>query len=131
MTDPSAPLRDESPTLHRILAIDDEIAALDRVQPKSRYLWYGTALLAGFLIWAITLVAADTSMSEPLLRVILAVTVPSVIFGVQIARNRRQRHRLELEMDELAKAPASAHGRPGLLSGSADAGGPTRTEEQD
>jgi hypothetical protein len=109
---------DQSPTLRRILAIDDEIAALDRVQPRSRYLLYGSALLAAVLLWGVTLVAAGSSAAEPLLRVILFVTVPGAVFAGQIARNRYRRHRLELELDELTGEPGpygrnEARGREG------------------
>ena len=110
IVDHGAPLFDESPTAHRILAIDDEIAALDRVRPKSRYLWYGTALLTGILLWATTLVAAGTRASGALLRVIIFVAVPGLIFAGQLARNSHRRHKLERELDSLIAEP-SAHSR--------------------
>jgi hypothetical protein len=105
--DHGAPLFDESPTAHRILAIDDEIAALDRVRPKARYLWYGTALLAAILVWAVALVAAGTRSSEALLRVIVFVAVPGLVFAGQLARNSIRRHQLERELDALIAEPAN------------------------
>jgi hypothetical protein len=104
---------DETPTARRILAIDEEIAALERVRPKARYLWYGGALLAGILIWALTLLAAGSSEAELLFRVIVAVAIPSAVFGVQLARNTQKRHRLEHELDALIEEPGRTSERSG------------------
>ena len=95
----------ETPTAQRILAIDDQIAALERVRPKARYLTYGTLLLVAFMIWGVTLVAAGSDAADALLRVILAVAVPSVVFAVQLARNSWRRHQLEEELDALIAEP--------------------------
>jgi hypothetical protein len=109
IVDHGAPLFNETPTARRILAIDDEIAALDRVRPKARYLWYGTALLIGVLIWAVTLVAVGSGAADVLFRTILVVAIPSVIFAIQLTRNSHRRHELERELDTLIAEPQRSH----------------------
>jgi hypothetical protein len=109
----------ETPTAQRILAIDDQIAALERVRPKARYLTYGTLLLLAFMFWAVTLVAAGSDAAEGLFRVILAVAIPSVVFALQLGRNTWRRHQLEQELDELIGEPreSSKRKRAGVLPG--------------
>ena len=120
IVDHGAPLFDETPTAHRILAIDDQIAALERVRPKARYLWYGTAVLVGVLLWALTLVAAGSGAADFLFRTIVVVAIPGVIFAAQLTRNTRRRHQLERELDRLIWEPKTPRADSSLERGSAD-----------
>jgi Flp pilus assembly protein TadB len=98
--DYGAPLLEESPSPDRILAIEDQIAALDRIRPKTRHVWLGTTILVFIVCCAILLVTAGTASSNIFLPAML-IAVASTIFAFQLTRNTRRRHRLERELNAL------------------------------
>jgi Flp pilus assembly protein TadB len=98
-------MRAESPTAHRMLAIDDEIDSLDRVNPKAgRYaamLIPLLLLLGAVVFFAPSTAEFDVAWLYLIQLVLIIVGVPGVIYGALLFKNRRQRLRLEREMDEL------------------------------
>jgi hypothetical protein len=102
---------DESPTARRILAIDDEIEALERLQPRSRGILYGVAVLVmSVLVGAIGIVASGADVSQYLgylLPTLGLVAVPSGILSLQLLKNRRKRLALERELDALIAESAT------------------------
>jgi hypothetical protein len=90
----------------RILALDEEIAALEHVSPKARlYL----ALIIPLVLMLIPLMilisrnAGDANLEMLYLfsPVLILVLVPTVIYGIEMMKNRRRLRRLEEELDKL------------------------------
>jgi hypothetical protein len=95
----------QSPRAERMLAIDDEIASLQRVSPK--LLRYGASLISLLLMLGAVVVVSSSSRRLDVAWLyligvfLILVGVPAAIYGALLSMNRRQRLRLEREMDEL------------------------------
>ena len=91
---------EQSSKAERILQLDKEIAALERVSPKA--LRYGVNLIALLLVLVAVIVVSASGQGVAWLFLIrlflIMVGVPAVISATLMASNRRQRHRLEREM---------------------------------
>ena len=107
-----------SPKAERILAIDDEIASLERVSPNVGR--YAVSLISLFLMLGAVLVVSGPVRLDIwlfLIRLLLImVGIPAFIYGALMWTNRRQRLRLEREMDELIADHRGA-GHPARLTG--------------
>jgi Flp pilus assembly protein TadB len=94
---------ERSPRAERILQIDDEIAALERI--SSNPLRYGVNLIALLLVLVAVVVVASSGWEVAWLFLIrlfsIIVGVPAVIYAALLTSNRRQRRRLERELDKL------------------------------
>ena len=94
----------DSATARRILAIDQELAALERDSPRSR-LDSPWLIPLGIMVGAIAafvLVSAGYRLRMlSLWPVLLMVGVPSGVYVMELIKNRRRRLRLERQLDEL------------------------------
>jgi hypothetical protein len=94
----------DSATARRILAIDQELAALERASPRSR-LDSPWLIPMGIMLGAIAafvLVSAGYRLRTlSLWPVLLMVGVPSGVYAFELIQNWRRRLRLERELDEL------------------------------
>jgi hypothetical protein len=109
----------------RILALDEEIVALEHVSPKARlYLALIIPLILMLVPLMIILARSDAGLEMLYLvsPVLILVLVPTVIYALDVMKNRRRLHRLEQELDELIGyqerielGPGRAHwgGEPG------------------
>ena len=90
-----------SPTAARILSIDNELAALDRVKPKSHVLLFGSVILPLGL-----LAVGTASVAFPNLRPwLVVIALPSLLYARQLNKNNGRRAQLEKELDELIEQP--------------------------
>jgi hypothetical protein len=102
-----------SPTALRILAIDDEIEALDRIRPKSWILIYGSAVLVlALMLGMVGLMIADGLPGRSFIKglalfMMTILGVPGAVLGLQLTNNYRKQRRLERELDELIAEPIS------------------------
>jgi hypothetical protein len=99
--------RHESPVAPRILAIDDEIAALDGAVATT-VLWSGVGLLlfAMFAMAVTEMGSRDATLGFLLIASTLA-AAPLAILGLHLSCNRSRRRRLERELDTLIDRQAS------------------------
>jgi hypothetical protein len=97
----------DSPMARRILAIDQEIAMLERVRPKMRFSVH--TLVPLLLLPAVIAYFVSSGRDIQWLHMIkwtsILLGVPAVLYGSLLLTNWRQRHRLEREMDELVGDP--------------------------
>ena len=91
----------DSPVALRILAIDDEIAALDGGVDIS-VLWACAALvLFSVLALVLTVLGSRQATFGLLLITTTIAAAPLAILGLHLSSNRAQRRRLERELDSL------------------------------
>lgn len=116
----TTPHEHDSSKAERILEIDDEIAALKKIEPKKALY---VSLLVPLLVLLFTFVTVVAASPDAWLRVIAniwpvlaLVALPSAVFSIQMIKNRSMRHRLDRELDELIAEPV----RRGLKPGSGD-----------
>jgi hypothetical protein len=104
------PLRPEaSPVASRILAIDDEIATLERTRPKPYVVFFGSVV---FPLGIVAVAAASFALDFPELRRVAALlAVPCLLYARQLLGGNARRSRLERELDELIDSPR--RGEPG------------------
>jgi hypothetical protein len=111
----------ESPTAKRILAIDDEIAALERAMPKARVIVNGTAVIAFCVLAGAIFIAGTDSDVSQYLRYILPslglIAVPGGILAIQMLKMRRERLALERELDALLGGSKTAEPSRGRWTG--------------
>jgi hypothetical protein len=85
----------------RILAIDDEIAALDGAADRT-VLWSGVGLaLLGVFGFAFAVLGTDHSTFGFFLITTTIAAAPMAILGLHLSSNRARRRRLERELDSL------------------------------
>src|SRR5688572_28746609 len=88
----------------RILAIDEEIVALEHVSPKAR-LYLALIIPLILLLVPLMLIIAQRDAGLEMLYmispVLILVLVPTTIYGIEVMKNRRRLRRLEEELDKL------------------------------
>jgi hypothetical protein len=89
----------------RILALDEEIAALERINPKA-WLYAAMFILLMLVLGAVIFVASGSGTGffrviKFIWPLLLAIAAPAGLYGLSLARNWRRRLRLERQLDEL------------------------------
>ena len=102
----------------RILALDEEIVALEHVSPKARLYLMLIIPLILMLISFMILVSqtggdAGLQMLYLISPVLILVLVPTTIYGMEVMKNRRRLRRLEEELDKLIGEPGTGLLEPG------------------
>jgi hypothetical protein len=110
----------------RILAIDEEIVALEHVSPKAR-LYLALIIPLILLLVPLMLIIAQRDAGLEMLYmispVLILVLVPTTIYGIEVMKNRRRLRRLEEELDKLIDYQEQARLLPGRAHLGGEAGG--------
>ena len=90
-----------SPVAQRILAIDDEIAALDGAVDRT-VMWSGVGIvLLSMFGFMLAVLGSDQSRLGFFLITTTIAAAPMAILGLHLSSNRARRRRLERELDSL------------------------------